>query len=597
MRQQQWLSIPLHQYTSLLAKYLKPLRFQVLGLALLIFTGTGLQLLNPFVIRYFIDTAAAGGALRNLWFAAGSFIGITLLYQGLAVAQAYLAEKTAWRATNALRVDLTRHCLQLGMAFHNARTPGQLIERIDGDVGALANFFSQFALIIVANGLLLLGVLTALFWEDWRIGLPSLGFVLFAFLTTIYVHRLSTPYWPAARESFARLMGFLEERLAATEDIRANGAIEYMMLGLYRHLRDRLHTLFRAYMMMVATFSTSLGLMSLGNVLALGMGTYLFGLHAITIGTVYLIFHYTRLLIQPLEFLMLELLDLQQATASIARIEELFGLPSEASATGTAPLPPGGLAVEFQNVSFGYNAETIDPTLQNVSFYLKPGAVLGLVGRTGSGKTTLTRLIARLYASTSGSIKVGGVEIGQLDLATLRGKIGLVTQDVQLFQASVRDNLTFFDHTVADESILDALRSLGLWAWYHSLPKGLDTELAAAGKGLSAGEAQLLAFTRVLLKDPGLVILDEASSRLDPHTERLINQAITNLLGNGRRTGIIIAHRLETLQRVDEIMILEHGAITEYGRREQLATDPDSRFFQLLQTSAGRSVALEEGLP
>ncbi len=534
MRQQQWLSIPLHQYTSLLAKYLKPLRFQVLGLALLIFSGTGLQLLNPFVIRYFIDTAAAGGARRDLWLAAGSFIGIALIYQGLAVAQAYLAEKTTWRATNALRIDLTRHCLQLGMAFHNARTPGELIERIDGDVGALANFFSQFALIVVANCLLLLGILIALFWEDWRIGLPILFFVLFAFRTTVYVHHLSTPYWPAARESFARLMGFLEERLAATEDIRANGAIAYMMLGFYRHSRDRLHTLFRAYMMMVATFSTSLGLMSLGNALALGIGAYLFDLNAITIGTVYLIFHYTRLLIQPLEFLMLELIDLQKATASIARIEELFGLPSEATSTGTATLPLGKLSVEFQNVAFGYNAEATDLTLQNISFQLKPGAVLGLAGRTGSGKTTLTRLIARLYESTSGSIKVGGVEISQVDPATLRRQIGLVTQDVQLFQASVRDNLTFFDPTIADEPILAALRSLGLWAWYNSLSQGLDTELAAGGKGLSAGEAQLLAFTRVLLKDPGLVILDEASSRLDPHTERLINQAVTDLLGNGQ---------------------------------------------------------------
>ncbi|MDQ3249339.1 MAG: ATP-binding cassette domain-containing protein, partial [Chloroflexota bacterium] len=155
---------------------------------------------------------------------------------------------------------------------------------------------------------------------------------------------------------------------------------------------------------------------------------------------------------------------------------------------------------------------------------------------------------------------------------------------------------TFFDPTIADDRILEALRSLGLWVWYLSLPKGLDTGIASGGQGLSAGEAQLLAFTRVLLKDPGLVILDEASSRLDPHTERLINGAVTNLLGDGRRTGIIIAHRLATLQRVDAIMILEHGRIAEYGSRERLASDPDSRFYQLLQTSAGLSEELAEVL-
>ncbi|MEZ4731910.1 MAG: ABC transporter ATP-binding protein [Caldilineaceae bacterium] len=589
MNRLSWMSVPLAQYTVLLATYLQPLRPQLVGLALLIFAGTALQLLNPLVIRSFIDTAANGGALRDLLLIAVAFIAIALLYQGLAVAQASLAERTAWQATNALRTALTRHCLHLDMAFHNSRTPGELTECLDGDVAALSNFFSQFAIVIVANGLLLLGILITLFWEDWRIGMPLLLFVLFAFWASSYVHALSMPYWPAARAALARLLGFLEERLSATEDLRANGATAYMMLGLYRHLRERLQTLLRAYLMMVATFCTSLGLMAFGSALALGIGAYLFQQNAITVGTVYLIFHYTRLLIQPVEFLMLELMDLQKATASIGRIEELFALPSERLTARAASLPPGPLPVEFQAVAFRYHAETPDLTLRDISFQLQPGELLGLAGRTGSGKTTVTRLLARLYEPTTGSIKVGGVDIHQVDPVTLRRNIGLVTQDVQLFQATVRENLTFFDPTIADDRILTALHSLGLWTWYLALPNGLDTPLAAGGGGLSAGEAQLLAFTRVLLKDPGLVILDEASSRLDPLTERLIDQAVTNLLGNGQRTGIIIAHHLATLQRVDTLMLLENGRIVEYGRRAQLAADPTSRFYQLLQTGAGLS--------
>ncbi len=572
------------------------MRLQVFLLTLLIFAGTGFQLLNPLILRYFIDTAATGGLLRDLLGAGAAFIALSLLYQATAVAQAYLVEKTAWQATNALRTDLARHCLYLDMDFHNNRTPGELIERIDGDVGALANFFSRFALTIVANILLLLGILTMLFWEDWRIGLPMLLFVLFAFQMSVYVHHLSTPFWPAARESFARLMGFLEERLATTEEIRANGAAAYMMVGLYRRLRDRLQTLFRAYMMMVATFSTSVGLMSLGSVIALGIGTYLLQLNAITIGTVYLIYRYTRLLVEPLEFLMLELINFQQATASIHRIEALFALQSELDDKGTTELPTGPLSVTFQNVTFRYNSAATEPTLDNLSFHLPPGTLLGIAGRTGSGKSTLVRLLASLYDVSSGSINLGGVDLRRVTPMTVRQQIGLVTQDVQLFQASIRENLTFFDAAIPDERILTALHSLGLSDWVASLPKGLDTELAAGGGGLSAGEAQLLAFTRVLLTDPGLVILDEASSRLDPVTERLIEEAITKLFGNGRRTGIIIAHRLATLQRVDAVMILENGRIVEYGGRQQLANDPDSRFAQLLQGCVGSSATIEEVL-
>jgi ATP-binding cassette subfamily B protein/ATP-binding cassette subfamily C protein len=211
--------------------------------------------------------------------------------------------------------------------------------------------------------------------------------------------------------------------------------------------------------------------------------------------------------------------------------------------------------------------------------------VLGVLGRTGSGKTTLARLLLRLYDPTAGTICLGGVPAPAARLHALRRRVGMVTQDVQLFQASVRDNLTFFNRAISDVQIMDALDGLGLRDWLRGLPDGLDSELGA-GIGLSAGEAQLLAFTRVFLRDPGLVILDEASSRLDPATEQLVERAVSKLLHpkHGQRTGIIIAHRLATVQRADDILILEGGRMLEYGPREQLARNSDSRFAQLLRT-------------
>ncbi|HZG65242.1 MAG TPA: ATP-binding cassette domain-containing protein, partial [Herpetosiphonaceae bacterium] len=198
-------------------------------------------------------------------------------------------------------------------------------------------------------------------------------------------------------------------------------------------------------------------------------------------------------------------------------------------------------------------------------------------------------LLFRLYEPAAGVIRVGDVDIRHIAFDDLRARVGMVTQDVQLFGASVRDNLTLFNRAIDDARIRVVLQAVGMWAWIESLPRGLDTRIGAGGQGLSAGEAQLLAFGRVFLRAPGLVLLDEASSRLDPATERLLERAVDQLLAE--RTGIIIAHRLHTVQRADTIMILENGKIVEYGPRVQLATDPSSRLSALLRTGMEEVVA------
>jgi len=220
--------------------------------------------------------------------------------------------------------------------------------------------------------------------------------------------------------------------------------------------------------------------------------------------------------------------------------------------------------------------------LHDVSLVLQPGRVLGLLGRTGSGKTTLARLLTRLYDPDGGAVRLGGIDTREADIHTLRRSVGMVTQDVQLFAASIRDNLTFFDPEISDAEIAMALETLGLTDWVMNMAEGLNTVLEAGGGSLSAGEGQLLAFTRIFLEDPGLVVLDEASSRLDPATEQLIERAVDRLLAD--RTGVIIAHRLETVNRADDIMILESGRVVEAGPRAGLAADPGSRFAGLLAT-------------
>lgn len=615
------------QYVQMIVRYLGPQWPVLAALMALLLGDTALRLYGPQIMRQFIDTArspalAAGDKGPTLLRMGLLFVGVVVAQQVVSVLATYTSEDVGWTSTNALRSDLARHCLSLDMSFHNAHTPGEMIERVDGDVSGLSNLLSQFVLRILANVLLLLGVLALLFWEDWRVGLTLGAFVLLAAAILGRTRGIAVPHFAAERQSSAELFGFLEERLAGTEDIRACGAKAYVMRRFYQLARQWMHHSLRAGLMVNIMINAISTLVLLGPVVALAVGGYLYLKGQMTIGAVYVIFQYGSMLAIPVNEITQQMQDLQRAGASVARVRDLLNTssriadPERARAALVRPsdLGPSGkaLRLEFRDVSFGYgalsragNAEPPEGgqvqdgqagsttarelVLHDVSFDLPAGEALGLLGRTGSGKTTLMRLLFRFYDPDSGTIRIGSGLVGSamwgiadLPLGELRRRVGMVTQEIQLFHATVRENLTFFDPASHDEHILPVIRELGLGKWYDALPHGLDTVLESGGGGLSAGEAQLLAFVRIFLQDPGLVILDEASARLDPATEEMLEDAVGRLVRD--RTAIIIAHRLSTVQRTDRIMILEEGRIGEYGVRGVLAADPSSRFSALLRT-------------
>jgi ATP-binding cassette, subfamily B, bacterial len=573
--------VQLNRYWRLLARYLRP-QWLRMGLLAGILCGTiCAQVATPLVASRFIDRATSGGSLRELIVLALLTMGLALVGQGLAVAETYVAENVSWTATNELRADLVAHLLRLDASFHTAHTPGELIERVDGDVSTLARFFSRFVVYVLGNGVLLVGVLGLLYCVDWRVGLGMSAFVLLALTAILRIRAVATPSWAAERQASADFFGFLGEYLAGLQDIRSSGAGAFVLRRCAEVMRSWLAVTRKAQMWGYSMVATSEGLFALGTAAAFALSALLFRAGTLTIGMVYLIFQCTEMLRQPTEQIRNEVQDLQQADASMARVESLLStVPCVTDGPGVA-LPPGPLAVELDGVSFSYAEDA--PVLREVSVSLAPGRVLGVVGRTGSGKTTLTRLLLRFYDPLAGVVRLGGVDLRAVRLAAVRGRIGLVTQEVHLFSASVRDNLTLFDDKVPDERISAALDSLGLASWLRELPRGLDTLLLPDGAGLSAGQAQVLACARILLRDPDLVILDEPSSRLDPATDRLVQIALAQLLDG--RTGIIVAHRLATLAYADDILILEDGQVREYGPRLALAADPTSRFAELLRAA------------
>jgi ATP-binding cassette, subfamily B, bacterial len=623
--------IPLREYRALLARYLRPQALQVLLLGVLLLLNIGLQLINPQIMRAFLDSAQSGGAMPQLVRMALLFLVIALVQQVVSVAETYTSESVGWRATNALRADLAEHCLRLDLSFHNAHTPGEMIERIDGDVMALTTFFSQFVIQVVGNALLLAGILVLLFLIDWHVGLVLTVFSAVTLLVLARFRGIAVPHWMAQRQASADLFGFLEERLAGTEDIRSNGAERYVMRRFYGLMRELLRLSLKAAWMINILLNTSFFLFALGTAAAFAVGAWLFEAQVLTMGTVYIIFYYTNMLQRPIQMITRQMESLQRASAGLVRVQDLLGTPSRLQPLGDAvSLPQGALAVEFRQVHFGYGERagpgTVpwsgrgeqesrpspasagdaavadrqhpegwdrpvsgesgkDMVLRDVSFRLAPGSVLGLLGRTGSGKTTLTRLLLRLYDADSGQVCLGDpaspADVRRVPLHHLRQRIGMVTQNIQLFHGTIRDNLTLFDASIPDERIRQVMAELGLGEWLVSQLQGLDTEVESGGAGLSAGEAQLLAFVRIFLRDPGLVILDEASSRLDPATERLVERAVERLVRG--RTAIIVAHRLHTVNRADQIMILEAGQTLEWGDRAALARDPASHFHGLLR--------------
>ncbi len=578
-QQQKIAPLSMRQYRALLGKYLKPQWRKALLMAALLLVSIGLQLVEPQILRFFIDTAMAQGALQSLMNAAVLYLFAAIGIQILSAFANYLGADVGWSATNLVRGDLAKHTMNLDMKFHNSRTAGEMIERIDGDVTALSDFFSQFSVRVFGGLLLLLGILGVLWFENVWVGLAMTVFVVLEFFVLYLARERAVPATRLEREANAKLFGFIEERLAGIEDIRANGGGAHAMHRFNATMRDFYSNSKRAWMLRSTIWMSGYGMFIVGMTVTIAAAIYLVTKGSISVGTGYLVLQYMFMLQNPIEQITQQMQTLQKAAASIGRINELFAMTSELPVGKNLRLPTGAIAISFEKVNFAYDDK---PILKDISFNLKPGTVLGLLGRTGSGKTTLTRLLFRFYDVTSGTVRLNGVDVREANLAELHKGVGMVTQEVQLFQASVRDNLTFFDTSIADERIKNVLTELGLIEWLEFLPEGLNTKISAAGGNLSAGEAQLLAFARVFLKDPGLIILDEPSSRLDPATEKRLEIAVNKLLRG--RTAIIIAHRLDTVQRADEIMILDNGKILEHDHREKLANNPHSRFSQLLQT-------------
>lgn len=554
-------------------------------LVVVLLVGTALQLIPGLLMRSYIDVVSGGASVpRAATAVVIAFLVVSLVVQVLTVAEGYVAERLAWSVTNDLRAEIAAHCLRLDLPFHSNHLPGELVERIDGDTTVLSNFVSRFIAAVLSQALLVLGLITALFLIDWRIGLTLVPLGVAAYAVLRGLSARGRRAYDRFRESLASFTGFAGERLAAVADIAGNGAVPYTL----RTTRAKLTKVKQdeiaegmwgsIYLWSAASFFTWTGV-----AVSLLWSWQLFQAGEMTLGTAFLVFIYSQQMAGPLDNLTLQNQDYQAAAASVARLRSLLDVPLLKSDSVARPFPAKPPRLELDAVTFEYRPGV--PALSEISLDLPSGASLGVVGRTGCGKTTLARLIARLYDPTSGVIQLDGTDLRDIDRVELRRWLAVVPQEVQLYSATLRDNLTFFadDGQIRDDKLIEVLSRAGLGEWLDRLPLGLDTVLLTDEHGLSAGEEQLVAFSRVLLRSPYLVVLDEATSRLDPSTEQMVQRVTATLLQG--RTSIVIAHRLSTLNTVDSVLMLDGGRVVEFGRRTDLAADSTSRFSALLRAA------------
>ena len=564
--------------------YLRPYRPRVaLAVVLLIF-HSAVQVVVPLFYKITIDyyiqpTSDADGKLA--WFtqylSADPSTGLQqlalvfglLLVVGFVAAygQAYTMLMTGQRVMYDLRMQIFGHLQRLQVAFFDRNPVGRLVTRVTNDVDALNEMFTVGVVAVFGDILVLVGIVSALLLIDWQLGLLMLAVLPLIGAVSIFFRNYVRDCFRRTRVALARINAFLNEHLSGMSVVqlfnreqRAAEQFEEINRDNLRAWRDAIfgHALFYPAVEVLSVLAISV-IVAYGGSQVLG-GTA-------QLGTLVAFLFWSRRMFQPIQDLSEKYTVLQSAMASAERIFKLLDEPvSITSSPRSRPLPAEAGRVEFRDVWFAYNHQ--DWVLRDVSFAVDPGDMTAIVGHTGAGKTTLTNLLLRFYDIQKGQILLDGVDIRELDLTELRRQFGIVLQDPFLFSGTVASNIRLGTDGIGEEAVRGALETVNLGDFVQSLPDALNHEVRERGATLSVGQKQLLSFARALAHDPRFLILDEATSSVDTHTEHLIRSALERLIEH--RTSIVIAHRLSTVQRADRILILHKGKLREQGTHQEL---------------------------
>ena len=525
-----------------------------------------MQLALPYLTKLAIDRHVVTGDLAGLWEIAAAFLLILAGSFALEYVETYAMGMTGQRIMFDLRMEIYEHLQRLDVAFYDRNPVGRLMTRVTTDVDAINDLFASGVISVVRDVFMLAGIMVVLLWMDWRLAAVTFAVLPLIALVTQWFRTNARASYREVRGYIARINAFLQEQITGMSTVQLFRC-EARSFAAFDRLNRRRRDANLDSIFYYATFYPTvelLGALATAAIIRAGGGWALDG--TLTLGALVAFLQYSQRFFRPISDLSEKFNILQAAMASSERIFGLLDTPVRLTspARGRVPSGPGRLA--FEHVWFAYRGE--DHVLRDVSLAVEPGERVGIVGATGSGKTTLINLLLRFYDVGSGRVTIDGVDVREIPLDRLRRRFGLALQDVFLFSGTIRDNIAFGQAAISDAEIRAAAAGAHADRFIARLPDGFDSEVAERGATLSAGQRQLLSFARALAFAPDVLILDEATSSVDTDTEASIRDALRRLMTG--RTTIAIAHRLSTVQDMDRIFVLHKGELRESGTHQEL---------------------------
>jgi ATP-binding cassette subfamily B protein len=560
--------------TRRIARLFRPYKARLGSVLGLIALSAGLGMVTPFLLREVLDKAIPEGDTTLLAWLVGGMIFISIATGVIGVAQTWLSNLVGQRVMHDLRAAVYRHLQRLSLAFFTRTRTGEVQSRIANDIGGVQNVVTSTATSIVSNATTVLATIAAMALLDWRLALFSLALLPFFVWLTRRVGNERKKITSRKQGRLADMSSLVEESLSVSgillgKTMGRSGELVDRFTAESQQLADLEVQSRMAGRWRMSTVQMSFSIMPAFVYLFAGM-TIAGGSSSITIGTVVAFTTLQTRLLFPIGSLLNVGIDIQTSRALFDRIFEYLDLPVDITERADPVVLDAARVlgeVRFEDVAFRYEEDGV-PTLRGVDLVVAPGTKTAIVGETGSGKTTLGYLVARLYDVTGGRVTIDGVDVREMSFSSLAAVVGLVSQETYLFHATIAENLRFARPEATDEELVEAARAARIHDLIASLPDGYATVVGERGYRFSGGEKQRMSIARTILRNPPVLVLDEATSALDSETERAVQEAL-DTLAKGRTT-IAIAHRLSTVRDADEIVVLDRGRIAERGTHDEL---------------------------
>jgi subfamily B ATP-binding cassette protein MsbA len=551
-----------------LLRYVRPYRGRFIGAFLCSGLVAALSAGYAWLVRPVLDGIFIEKNEGLLLILPLALLGLAVLKAGFSYGQTYLINYVGNRVITDIRQELFDRLMRLPIGFHDSNTSGRLVARVVSDVSVMANTVSSVLKDIFLNGLTFLAMLGVIFYQNWQLAGLSLIVIPLAAITTVRMGKRLRKLATRGQERMGDMASTIQETLAGIRIVKAFGREDAEAERFRANNQAFLSTTLKSNQVWSIGSSYLEVIGVLGVAVIVWYGGYLVIHGTMTPGAFFSFLTAMLMAYTPIRKLSGSNNSIQQALAAAERVFEVLDLTTEQDAErGRLEMPRITRSVEFQDVTFHYDGHGV-PAVSDIDLSIRAGEMVALVGSSGSGKTTLINLLPRFYEPTIGRILIDGVDIQSYSLKSLRAQIGIVSQEVVLFDDMIRNNIAFGRPGATDEAIMQAARLAYAHDFIERLPQGYQTLVGERGVKLSGGERQRIAIARAILRDPPLLILDEATSALDTESERIVQQALGNLMKD--RTTVVIAHRLSTIQRADRIVVLDRGAISEVGTHEEL---------------------------